>query len=178
MKLHLQRFVAAALLAMLVTSCACPFAKRNNDTVNLLNPDLLYSYMKEFGVDNDPDKVFQWKNGQLLISGQYYGYLATKNEYSNYVLIAEYKYGEKTWPPREDKARDSGILCHFVGRDQIWPKALEAQIIEGGSGDILVVSGAKLTIDGVTKGPRTERFDRPGRNPWKDEKGFRGPNEI
>ena len=22
------------------------------------------------------------------------------------------------------------------------------------------------------------RFDRPGRNPWKDEKGFRGPHEI
>ncbi|MGI8964588.1 MAG: family 16 glycoside hydrolase, partial [Limisphaerales bacterium] len=37
---------------------------------------------------------------------------------------------------------------------------------------------AKLTVDGLTKGPRTERFDRPGRNPWKDEKGFRGPNEI
>ena len=30
----------------------------------------------------------------------------------------------------------------------------------------------------MTKGPRIERFDRPGRNPWKDVKGFVGPNEI
>ena len=51
-------------------------------------------------------------------------------------------------------------------------------MIEGGTGDILVVSGAYLTVDGVTKGPNIARFDRPGRNPWKDETGFRGPHEI
>jgi hypothetical protein len=178
MKPRFPQLIACVVLTLLFASCACPRPNSSKNSINLLNPDLLYSYMKEFGVDNDPDKVFQWKKGQLHISGRYYGYMATKNEYSNYVLLAEYKYGEKTWPPREDKARDSGILCHFVGKDHIWPKSLEAQIIEGGSGDILVVSGAKLTIDGVTKGPRIERFDRPGRNPWQDVKGFRGPNEI
>lgn len=178
MKTHIRQLVAGVLLTLLVTSCACPSKKGNKDTVNLLKPELLYSYTTTNGLDNDPDKVFQWKNGNLHISGQHYGYMATKHNYSNYVLVAEYKYGEKTWAPRENNARDSGILCHFVGKDHVWPKSLEAQIIEGGSGDILVVSGAKLTVDGVNKGPRTERFDRPGRNPWKDEKGFVGPNEI
>lgn len=178
MKHHLQR-VALCLFSILVfTSCACPFAKRQSQAINLLQPELLYSYLRDIGLNSDPDNVFQWKNGELHISGQHYGYLATKGEYSNYVLIAEYKYGEKTCAPRLENARDSGILCHFVGEDKVWPKSLEAQIIEGGSGDILVVSGAQLTIDGVTKGPRTERFDRPGRNPWKDVKGFVGPNEI
>src|SRR5207248_2285698 len=43
---------------------------------------------------------------------------------------------------------------------------------------IRLVSGAYLTVDGVTKGPAIARFDRPGRNPWRDEKGFRGPHEI
>ncbi|MBA4149258.1 MAG: DUF1080 domain-containing protein [Verrucomicrobia bacterium] len=178
MKTHIRQFIAGLLLTLLVTSCACPRMKSSKDSVNLLKPELLYTFLTGMGVDSDPDKVFQWKNGNLHISGQHYGYIATKGDYSNYVLVAEYKYGDKTWAPRLNNARDSGILCHFVGRDHVWPKSIEAQIIEGGSGDILVVSGAKLTIDGVTKGPRIERFDRPGRSPWKDVKGFVGPNEV
>lgn len=167
-------FVCAA--ALLVISCASPSGPK---PINLLQPDALYSYLKDIGLDKDPDKVFTWeKDGTLRISGQHYGYLATKQNYSNYVLYTEYKWGPKTYAPRENNARDSGVLCHFVGKDHVWPKSLEAQIIEGGTGDILVVSGAYLTIDGVRKGPNIARFDRPGRNPWQDVKGFRGPNEI
>jgi hypothetical protein len=138
-----------------------------------------YSFLRDFGVDKDPDQVFTLTNGVLRISGQHYGYLATRQtNFSNFKLVAEFKWGEKTWAPRENNARDSGVLVHFVGKDVVWPKSIEAQIIEGGTGDILVVSGALLTVNGVTKGPAIARFDRPGRNPWKDEKGFRGPNEI
>jgi hypothetical protein len=144
---------------------------------NDLSP--FYSFLKDFGLDKDPDQVFSLTNGVLRISGQHYGYLATRQtNFANYRLVTEFRWGEKTWPPREKNARDSGVLVHFVGKDHVWPKSIEAQIIEGGTGDILVVSGAYLTVDGVTKGPTTGRFDRPGRNPWKDEVGFRGPNEI
>jgi len=138
-----------------------------------------YSFLRGFGVDNDPDHVFTLTNGILRISGQHYGYLATKQtNFANYKLVAEFKWGDQTWPPRLTNAADSGILVHFNGKDQVWPKSIEAQIIEGGTGDILVVSGAYLTVDDVTKGPEIARFDRPGRNPWRDEKGFRGPHEI
>ncbi len=172
-----SRLVLTGCCLALLSGCVSR-TSRSTRANNLLQPHLLYSYLREHGPENDPDHVFQWNKGVLRISGQHYGYLATHQNYSNYVLVTEYKYGEKTWPPRENKARDGGVLVNFVGRDFIWPKSLEAQIIEGGTGDILVVSGATLTVDGVTKGPRTERFDRPGRNPWQDVKGFRGPNEI
>jgi hypothetical protein len=149
-----------------------------------LRPENFYSYVQGFGVNKDPDHVFTWKNGIVRASGEHFGYLSTKTDFSNYKLIAEFKWGEKTWPPREKNARDSGILIHANGNDVkpdaswIWPKSLEAQIIEGGTGDMLVVSGAYLTVDGKTLGPKTARFDRPGRNPWGDVKGFRGPHEI
>jgi hypothetical protein len=137
-----------------------------------------YSFLKDLG-NSDPDNVFTITNGVLRISGQHYGYLATRRDnFENYKLIVEFKWGDKTWPPREANARDSGVLVHCVGKDQVWPRSIEAQMIEGGTGDILVVSGAYLTVDGVTKGPNIARFDRPGRNPWKDEVGFRGPHEI
>jgi hypothetical protein len=157
-------------------------ADSNEQVVHLLQGNdrtPFYSFLKDFGVDKDPDNVFKLTNGVLHISGQYYGYLATKQtNFANYKLVAEFKWGDKSWPPRETNACDSGILVHCGGKDQVWPKSIEAQIIEGGTGDILVVNGAYLTVDGVTKGPAIARFDRPGRNPWRDEKGFRGPHEI
>ena len=160
----------------------CSAVETNRNVIHLLQGNdrtPFYSFLKDLGVNKDPDNVFTLTNGVLHITGQYYGYLATKDtNFANYKLVAEFKWGEKTWPPRETNACDSGILIHCGGKDQVWPKSIEAQIIEGGTGDILVVSGAYLTVDGVTKGPQIARFDRPGRNPWRDEKGFRGPHEI
>jgi hypothetical protein len=170
----MRPFLLFALIAL--TSCA---THRTDNAIHLLQPDNFYSFLRDFGRDNDPDHVFNWENGTLHITGQHYGYIATKQtNFTNYKLVAEFQWGEKTWAPRENNARDSGVLVHFVGKDQVWPKSIEAQMIEGGTGDILVVSGAYLTIDGVTKGPAIARFDRPGRNPWNDVKGFRGPHEI
>ena len=47
-----------------------------------------------------------------------------------------------------------------------------------------IVSADRLTAVGMgvwqSDGyhPNGDRFDRPGRNPWLDTKGFRGPHEI
>jgi len=181
-KLCLRSYTLIAFLGLLaVANTSCVSGNQGQNVVHLLNgKDLssFYSFLTDFGIDSDPNKVFTLTNGLLRISGQHYGYLATKNEYSNYRLVAEFKWGELTWSPRKLNARDSGMLVHGGGKDQVWPTSIECQLIEGGTGDILVVNGAYLTVDGLTKGPKTERFDRPGRNPWKDELGFRGPNEI
>src|SRR5690349_14824217 len=170
----------ALIFTALFSGCAT--RGRSDQVIHLIvgnDKSAFYSFLKDSGIDKDPDQVFTLTNGVLRVSGQHYGYLATRNtNYGNYLLVAEFKWGEETWAPRKENARDSGILVHGSGRDQVWPKAIEAQMIEGGTGDILVVSGSYLTVDGVTKGPQTARFDRPGRNPWKDEKGFRGPHEI
>ncbi|MDB6123798.1 MAG: hypothetical protein JWQ71_2791 [Pedosphaera sp.] len=173
--------VITLISLIVLNACSTTNAKDEKNAVHLLNgKDLspFYSFLEKFGTNSDPDKVFTMTNGVLRISGEHYGYLATKADYSNYRLVAEFKWGNKTWAPREKNARDSGILLHAGGKDHVWPKSIECQLIEGGTGDILVVSGAYLTVDGVTKGPKIERFDRPGRNPWNDEVGFRGPNEI
>jgi hypothetical protein len=184
-QLQMQRFHRRLSLAITFASVvllnSCCTTNDKTEVVHLLNGrDLspFYTFLKGFGTNNDPDNVFTMTNGILRASGQYFGYLATKENYSNYRLVAEFKWGEKTWEPRKNNARDSGILLYAGGKDQVWPKAIECQMIEGGTGDILVVSGAYLTVNGVTKGPQIERFDRPGRNPWKDELGFRGPHEI
>ena len=171
--------LAVSLGSLIVFATACQ-SPRTGPPVQLLQQDrsAFYSFLEKLGVDKDPDNVFTLTNGVLRISGQHYGYLATKKKYADYQLVAEFKWGDKTWPPRLTNACDSGVLVHMSGADGVWPKAIEAQMIEGGTGDILVVNGAYLTVAGETKGPKTARFDRPGRNPWVDKPGFRGPHEI
>lgn len=181
MKSFVQFFgLLTALGFVFVTGTGCKSVSNKPATIHLLQQDrsAFYSYLEKLGVDNDSDNVFTLTNGVLRVSGQHYGYLATKQEFSNYKLVAEFKWGDQTWAPRLTNACDSGILVHMGGKDGVWPKSIEAQIIEGGTGDILVVNGAYLTVGGETKGPKTARFDRPGRNPWEDRLGFRGPHEI
>lgn len=171
--------VGLAIVIAAVTGCVSVSSRSTvRHLLNGRDLNAFYPFLKEFGADHNPDGVFTLTNGLLRISGQHYGYLSTREEFANYRLVAEFKWGETTWPPRLNNARDSGVLVHTVGADAVWPRSIEAQIIEGGTGDILVVGGALLTVNGETKGPKIERFDRPGRNPWQDVKGFRGPNEI
>ena len=68
------------------------------------------SFLKTEGLNNDPEHVFTFENGVICVSGTEFGYLITKQEFSNYYLRAEFKWGEATHPPREGMARDSGIL--------------------------------------------------------------------
>ncbi len=172
-------FVFLGGLAIFLMSSTAQMAE--DKVIHLINgKDLspFYTFLTKFGVEKDPDQVFTVQEGMVRISGQHFGYLATRETYSNYRLVAEFKWGEKTWAPREFNARDSGILLHGIGEDKVWMTSIECQLIEGGTGDVLVVEGAGLTVNGERKEKKTSRFDRPGRNPWKDEIGFRGPNEI
>jgi hypothetical protein len=108
------------------------------------NLDGFDTYLQRHGKDNDPDHVFTVKDGVLRISGQEFGYCVTKQEYENYHLTAEFKWGTETHPPRKGMQRNSGLMFHVTGPDKIFPKSFEFQIIEGGTGDLIVVSGASL----------------------------------
>lgn len=96
----------------------------------------------------DSNHVFTVKDGAIHVSGEEFGALTTEQEFENYRLVVEFKWGEKRYPPREKAKRDSGILVHCVGPDKIWTKSIECQIQEGDCGDFWLVSGTTLTIDG------------------------------
>src|SRR5262245_47520894 len=75
-----------------------------------------YTFLRRRGHE-DPLKVFTVRDGLLVISGQEFGGLTTRDEFQNYHLITEWKWGERTWAPRKNNTRDSGILVHCVGPD-------------------------------------------------------------
>ena len=146
------------------------------DGTNLNNFDIV---LRGEGISSDPDHIFTIENGAVHVSGKKFGYFVTKKEYSNYYLRAEFKWGEGTYAPKLGKARDSGILYHVVGEQKVWPRSIELQIQEGGTGDIWLTDGAALqSKDGKTVvGPpgKASRIDRFNKGPWKDVTDYRDP---
>jgi len=166
------------------------------------NLDGWYTFLKGKGKNTDPNKVFTVQKGILRISGEEFGCITSNVAYEDYKLEVEFKWGELTWNPRVDNARDSGVLIHSTGDDGafsgIWMHSIECQLIEGGTGDLLVVgdgtpkfsltcpvepekhdgsyvfksAGNAATINGG-------RINWWGRDPeWKDIKGFRGAKDL
>ncbi len=159
-----------------------------------------YTYLRDHEYE-DPLKVFFVQDGLIHITGEEFGGLTTRDEYQNYHLITEWMWGERTWKPRKESARDSGILLHCVGRDGAaggnWMASQECQIIEGGCGDLIMVGGgdekpsltceSRVGPDGqfyFEKGGKpvtrnTGRYNWWGRDPaWNDVLGFRGTRDV
>ncbi len=99
-------------------------------------------YVKPVGYDRDDWNVFSvtTDTGEpvLRISGEIYGGIFTREDFSNYHLRLQFKWGDKKWPPREQLALDTGILYHGTGEHGVdywraWPLSQEFQIIEHGS---------------------------------------------
>ncbi len=178
--------------------------------INLFNGknlDNFYTYLQGIGKNKDEKGVFTVKDGAIRVSGEVYGCFTTEKEYENYHLVVEFKWGEKTWGNRAKATMDSGILLHCVGEDGgssynkegkpsgPWMESIECQMIEGGTGDFILVGGKgrpKLTATVKKIGnqwyfdPKGEakeftggRINWFGRDPdWKDVKGFRGKQDV
>ena len=136
------------------------------------NLDGFYTWIRDLKY-SDPNKVFTVHEGMLRVSGEGYGGLITNRPYRDYHLIVEFKWGEKTWGDRVDRTRDSGILLHGWGPNggygNAWMASIEAQIIEGGVGDILVLPGTDAITGQVFPIALTAEItkDRDGERVWK-----------
>jgi hypothetical protein len=109
---------------------------------------------KPLGLNNDPKNVFSFinENGEniLYITGEIYGALTSKQEYDNYHLKLQFKWGEKKWEPRLLRERDSGILYHCHGPYtafwNVWMSSQEFQVQEGDLGDYYALAGVSYDI--------------------------------
>lgn len=158
-----------------------------------------YTYLRENKYE-DPKRVFRVERGELVITGEEWGGLGSKEAYRDYHLIVEWKWGGPAHGNRAKAARDSGILIHGAGPDGaaggVWLESIESQIIEGGTGDILPVAGktrTSITVE-TRVGPDGQLYWQRGGKPetrdrgrfnwygrdvkWKDTLGYRGPQDV
>jgi hypothetical protein len=211
-----------ALLLLFLTFVQLPAAPpaaaiRPDSTIRLFDGKSLDRF-ETWLVDShrdDPLRVFSVVDQvdgapAIRISGEKWGGLISKEAYRDYHLVVEFRWGLLTWGDRRDRARDSGVLVHGQGQpgntgkdmNGPWMRSIEAQVIEGGVGDIILVAG--FEADGRRIGPTitaragADRDGEPvfdpnaqprtfasgrinwfGRDPdWKDAIGFRGKQDV
>jgi hypothetical protein len=158
------------LLAIIVTGCAATVDESKHMAVNLEWTPLFngkdltgwYTYLKGLGKNNDPQKVFQVRDGTIHIykdaaegADMPFGYVCTEKEYGDCRIRLEYKWGTKRFGTRATKRRDSGFLYHVFGEDgpggKVWPASVECQIQENDVGDVYAIN----TIASTTADPKT-----------------------
>jgi len=179
--------------------------KPKSEAIKLFNGNNLkgwYTFLQNRGRDNDPKNVFTVTDGMIRISGEEWGCITTDVEYDNYRLVLEFKWGNQVFAPRLNNARDSGLLLHSQGidggKDGIWMHSIECQIIEGGTGDFIVVGdgssefqitspvssqkqGSSFVFQegGKPETIQSGRINWFNRDPeWKDILDFRGAMDI
>ncbi|MFO0968271.1 MAG: DUF1080 domain-containing protein [Gemmataceae bacterium] len=111
------------------------------------------------GLNKDPKMVYTVVDADgkpaIRISGEIFGAITSKEEFGNYHLKLDFKWGEKRWPPREKAVRDSGLLYHCVGphgaAGSFWMRSQECQIQEHDCGDYWSVAGAIVDVEGYRK---------------------------
>lgn len=195
-------FVLSVSIAA-TTLSAQPVIKKTDLLEVIRSGGVEYHINPNKDLHDDPKAIFSFANdGSLTVSGRGYGYVATKENYRDYHLVIEFKWGGKTWGEREKKARDGGVFVHAHGPhgsfEDTWMACFEAQIIEGGTGDILVLSPTpdlttslisefsldrdqeKIWKQGEPRQTLTKgRINWKGRDEdWSDIVGFRGKNDV
>src|SRR5262245_30340639 len=105
----------------------------------------------------DPDKIWSVKDGMIICQGSVYGYLLTEKEYENYELKVQWRWADKPPARSNVQVRNSGVFVHVNGPDKIWPKAVEAQLMEDHAGDFWLVDNFKLTVDPKRQDPKVAR---------------------
>lgn len=204
----MRSLIASTVSALILLASPAPThaeAIRPVSTVHLFNGrDLggFYTFLKGRGRDTDPENVFTVRDGMLRISGTEWGCVTSTEEYRDYKLVAEFRWGEATHGTRSDSARDSGLLVNSRGEDGghggIWMHGIEVQIIEGGTGDLLVVGDRtkdfELTSPVAAQRQGSSPVFEPGGQPatlnsgrvnwwgrdpqWADRKDFRGARDV
>lgn len=104
-------------------------------------------------LNEDPQKVFSMTKLQgesvIHISGEVFGFLATKKEYADYHLQMVFKWGENA-----PKSFNSGILYHSFGPVgaglNVWMSSHEFQLMTGRMGDSYCMGKSYFEIPSIT----------------------------
>lgn len=133
--------IISIMLTLAITSCnQSKSAKEEGDKTNIISlfngTDLTnwVFHLKDATVE--PSDVFMVHGDVIHISGEPFGYMRTKETYSDYDLHLEYR-----WPV---EATNSGVFIHTQLPDTIWPQCIECQLAAGNAGDFICMNGTDM----------------------------------
>ena len=125
------------LLLLLKNKKANEIETKESDIVTLFNGKDLSNWTFVLRGDTvDPATVFTVTDGIINIKGDPFGYMRTKDKYSDYILHVEWR-----WPVEPS---NSGVFIHGQEPDAIWLKCIECQLMPGNAGDFVCMNGSDI----------------------------------
>lgn len=114
-------------------------------------------YLKDPKVD--PSTVFTVQSNVIHITGNPFGYMRTKETFSDYTLHVEWR-----WPV---EGTNSGIFVHCQLPDTIWITGIECQLQAGNAGDFACVgeTDMKERTDKTKKGRMIKKMAESSEKP-------------
>jgi hypothetical protein len=122
----------AAFLLLAIMSTAC-----TQKTSEIFNGKDLSNW--EFVVENNAvpaDEVYSVKDGIITIKGEPFGYMYTKEKYTDFILNLEYRWA--------GEASNSGVFFLIEETTNPFPKGIECQLKADLAGDLVLLAGADL----------------------------------
>ena len=97
-------------------------------------------------------------DGILDCKGNPAGYIRTEKDYTNFILELDWRFPERSG--------NSGVLLRMVGKDKVWPKSIEAQLMSGNAGDIWNIDKFEMEVDeDRTSGRHTRKIHPTNERP-------------
>lgn len=128
----MKRNVLFFLAAVAVMSiCSCSHSKMLFNGKDFSNWNFVVD-----GNKAPAENVFSIQNGEIVVKGNPFGYMYTKEKYSNYILEVEWSWiGEAT---------NSGIFLLIADPKNPFPNGVECQLHAGDAGDFVLLGGSDL----------------------------------
>lgn len=127
-------------LAICATAFLCFGSEANaQKTIKLFNGKDLSNW--NFVVDKNAvpaEQVYSVEDGVINITGNPFGYMYTKDKYSNYKLHVEYR-----WPNGKENA-NSGIFLLIADPKNPFPNGIECNLMKDNAGDFVLLGGSDL----------------------------------
>ncbi len=93
--------------------------------------------------DGEPRDLFYVEDGILNTLGDPFGYLRTRESYSNFKLHLEWRWTEEP--------SNSGVFLNVQGKEIVFPQCVECQLMDGKAGDIVLMrKGTSIIVKDST----------------------------
>ena len=160
----MNKLTAFTLLAAMTAGCCCncpcganrryfpgdPTPVAPTEKVALFNGkdyDGWDLWMRKDKFARPAEEVFTVKDGAMHITGEGFGGATTKKAYRDYHLKMQFRFTGDGFASRKGKTADGGLLFHCIGPEGlyggIWHLSFECNIIQGRTGDLIVVGNMK-----------------------------------
>ncbi|WP_217903399.1 DUF1080 domain-containing protein [Flectobacillus sp. BAB-3569] len=138
-------------LLLLTTST---MLRAQNKLFNGKNLKGWYSYEPKTGKHSNAADIFRVEDKMIRLYGDKLGYVMTEKSFKNFQLTVTFRWNTDTTITRKSSKRNSGImyLVPTSTKDTLWPKGIQYQVKEGGTGDFVLLQEVTLLV----KGKQTE----------------------